>query len=198
VLLSHDQHGDNLDAAGRGALDGVGAIVTTPAGARRIGRDAVGLEPFRSTPLEHPERPTLTVTGTPCRHGPPFFYLLSGPTTGFALEWEGQAGGVLWISGDTVLYDGVREVPERLEVETAVLHLGAVRFPVTGPLRYSMTGAEAVELCRLLRPRTVIPVHYEGWKHFHQGRADVERAFEGAEIVEPTWLAPGRATEIAA
>ena len=40
---------------------------------------------------------------------------------------------MLWISGDTVLYDGVREVADRLDVDTALLHLGGVRFPVTGP-----------------------------------------------------------------
>jgi hypothetical protein len=35
--------------------------------------------------------------------------------------------GVLWISGDTVLYEGVRQVAHRFEVDTAILHLGAVR-----------------------------------------------------------------------
>ena len=33
-----------------------------------------------------------------------------GDVIGFALRWDGQEHGVLWISGDTVLYDGVREV----------------------------------------------------------------------------------------
>ena len=78
--------------------------------------------------------------------------------------------------GDTVLYDGVREVAERLEVEHRAAALGGVQFPVTGPLRYTMTGQDAVELCALIRPRTAIPIHYEGWKHFRQGREDVERA----------------------
>jgi hypothetical protein len=36
----------------------------------------------------------------------------------------GQEDGVLWISGDTVLYDGVREVARRLDVNLAILHLG--------------------------------------------------------------------------
>ena len=31
-----------------------------------------------------------------------------------------------------------------------------------------------------MRPRTVIPVHYEGWKHFRQGREAIEQAFDGA------------------
>ena len=86
----------------------------------------------------------------------------------------------LWITGDTVLYDGVRRVTDRLRVDTAILHLGSVRFPVTGPLRYSMTAKEAVELCRLVRPRTAIPVHHEGWTHFHQGREAIERVFAQA------------------
>jgi hypothetical protein len=42
-------------------------------------------------------------------------HILSGPVVGFALRWEGQRNGVLWISGDTVLYDGVREVADRLD-----------------------------------------------------------------------------------
>jgi L-ascorbate metabolism protein UlaG (beta-lactamase superfamily) len=68
-----------------------------------------------------------------------------------------------------VLYDGVREVADRLHVDTALLHLGGVGFPITGPLRYTMTARQAVELCSLVRPRTVIPIHYEGWKHFLEG-----------------------------
>ena len=90
-----------------------------------------------------------------------------------------------------MLYDGVKTVAERLDVGTAIVHLGGVRFPVSGPLRYTLTGAEAVELCALLKPATVIPVHYEGWKHFREGRAAAERAF--AEAAGPRHLARDRA-----
>jgi len=123
-----------------------------------------------------------------------------GQVVGFAFRWEGQEHGVLWISGDTVLYDGVREVADRLEVDTALLHLGGVRFPVTGPLRYTMTAREAVQLCKLIRPRTAIPIHYEGWKHFREGREAIEREFAGApEEVRRSirWLPIGERTQIA-
>ena len=43
---------------------------------------------------------------------------------------------MLWISGDTVLYSGVRQVADRLQVNTVLMHLGGIRFPVTGPVRY--------------------------------------------------------------
>ena len=180
VLLSHEHHGDNLDAAGRALLPSAGAVVTTVSGARRLGAEARGLEPWATTVLEVPGRPSIEVTATPCRHGPPLSHPLVGDVIGFALRWEGQKHGVLWISGDTVLYDGVREVASRLRVGTALLHLGGVQFPVTGPVRYTMTADDAVELCRLLRPRTTIPIHYEGWKHFRQGRHAAERTFAGA------------------
>jgi L-ascorbate metabolism protein UlaG (beta-lactamase superfamily) len=177
VLLSHDHHGDNLDPAGRELLPSAGVVVTTVSGARRLGGRARGLAPWAMTRLEAPGRPTIEITATPCRHGPPLSRPFAGDVIGFALRWDGQEHGVLWISGDTVLYDGVRQVGDRLQVDTALLHLGGVRFPVTGPVRYTMTAEDAVELCRLIRPRTAIPIHYEGWKHFRQGRGAIEREF---------------------
>ena len=180
VLLSHEHHDDNLDPAGRALLPSAGVVVTTVSGAKRLGGDARGLEPWATTRLEAPDRPTIEVTATPCRHGPPLSHPLVGDVIGFALGWDGQEHGVLWISGDTVLYDGVRQVAARLQVDTALLHLGGVRFPVSGPIRYTMTARDAVELCRLMRPRTAIPIHYEGWKHFRQGRHAIEREFASA------------------
>ena len=180
VLLSHDHHGDNLDDAGRAMLPSAGVVLTTVPGAKRLGGNARGLAPWGTTRLEQPNRPTIEVTATPCRHGPPMSRLITGDVVGFALSWDGQQDGVLWVTGDTVMYDGLRQVADRLQVDTALLHLGGVRFPVTGPVRYSMTGREAVELCRLLRPRTAIPVHYEGWSHFRQGRDAVDGEFAEA------------------
>lgn len=196
VLLSHDHHEDNLDAAGRALLPACGTVLTTQAGARRLGGDGVrarGLAPWASTTLERDGRAPIEVTATPCRHGPPLSHPIVGDVVGFALRWEGQQDGVLWISGDTVLYDGVREVARRLDVGTAVLHLGGVRFPISGPLRYTLNGEEAVELSRLMQPRTIVPIHYEGWKHFREGRSAAEAAFAQApELAERVrWLEIG-------
>jgi L-ascorbate metabolism protein UlaG (beta-lactamase superfamily) len=201
VLLTHDHHGDNLDPAGRALLPSAGVVITTASGARRLGADARGLEPWASTRLEAPGRPTIEITATPCRHGPQLSHPIVGDVIGFALRWDGQQHGVLWISGDTVLYDGVRQVAARLQVDTALLHLGAVRFPVSGPVHYTMTAQDAVELCGLIRPRTAIPIHYEGWKHFRQGRDAIERVFAGApQDVRGRirWLPIGVAVELSA
>jgi L-ascorbate metabolism protein UlaG (beta-lactamase superfamily) len=199
VLLSHDHHDDNLDDAGRALLPSAGVVVTTVPGAKRLGGNARGLAAWQTTRLEAPGRPTLEITATPCRHGPPLSRPLVGEVVGFALRLEGQGDGALWISGDTVLYDGVREVADRVDVDTALIHLGGVRFPVTGPFRYTMTAAEAVELCDLLKPRTVVPIHYEGWKHFRQGREAIEAEFANAPAAfheSVRWLPLGRVVEL--
>jgi len=120
------------------------------------------------------------VTATPCRHGPPGSRPIVGDVIGFALRWDGQEHGALWISGDTVLYGGLLSVADRVDVGTALLHLGGVRFPVTGPVRYSMTARDAVDLIARLRPRTAVPVHYEGWAHFQEERETMEAAFAAA------------------
>ena len=198
VLLTHDHHDDNLDPAGRALLPSAGAVVTTASGAKRLGNGASGLEPWGTTTLQAPGKPTLEVTATPCRHGPPLSRPVAGDVIGFALRWEGQEHGVLWISGDTVLYEGVREVA-RLGVDVALLHVGGVQFPVTGPIRYTMTAKDAVELCRLVEPRTAIPVHYEGWKHFRQGRQELEQELARApEDVRTSfrWLPIGEKVEL--
>ena len=199
VLLSHDQHEDNLDEAGRELLPQAETIITTASGARRLGGTAHGLEPWGTTRLESPGKPAIEITATPCRHGPPFSHPIVGDVIGFALRWEGQEHGVLWISGDTVLYDGVRDVAGRLDIDTALIHLGAVSFWVTGPLRYTMTAAEAIELCGLIRPRTIVPIHYEGWSHFRQGREQIERELASApEQIRASvrWLPIGESAEL--
>jgi L-ascorbate metabolism protein UlaG (beta-lactamase superfamily) len=199
VLLSHDHHDDNLDAAGRALLPSAGTVITTVPGAKRLGAGARGLEAWHTTRLEAPGRTPIEVTATPCRHGPPLSHPIVGEVIGFALRWDGQEHGALWISGDTVLYDGVRQVADRAPVDVALLHLGGARFPVSGPVHYTMTARQAVELCSLVRPRTAIPIHYEGWKHFREGREEIEREFAVApeEIRQRIrWLPIGVATEV--
>lgn len=205
VLLSHEHHDDNLDAAGRALLQHVPTVVTTVPGAKSLTQqghpDARALAAGDTTTLSSPGKPDITITATPCRHGPPLSHPIVGEVVGFALVWPGQSNGVLWISGDTVLYPALREAVRGLRVDLAVIHLGGVQFPVTGPARYTMTAHQAVALAELMQPRTIVPIHYEGWKHFREGRETVERelAAAPAEIRDRfRWLPIGEPVEVEA
>ena len=189
VLLSHDEHFDNLDERGRELLADAARVITTPAGAGRLADHAVGLAPWESLRLTG--TPDVVVTATPARHGPEGTESIIGDTTGFVLEWAGQAGGVLYISGDTVMFDGLLEVGTRFTVGTAVLHLGAGGFDASGDMRFTLDAAQGAALALDLGAHTVIPVHYDGWSHFTEPAA-VARTVLGAQLGERVlWLDPG-------
>jgi L-ascorbate metabolism protein UlaG (beta-lactamase superfamily) len=54
VLLSHDQHADNLDRSGRAYLARAARVLTTVSGAQRIGGRAQGLAPWGQAELSKP------------------------------------------------------------------------------------------------------------------------------------------------
>ena len=196
VLLSHDQHEDNLDRAGRAFLPKAGRVLTTTSGARRLRGNAEGLPDWQSTILQAGDT-SIKVTATPAQHGPLLVRPFAGQTIGFMLEWQGQQGGALYISGDTIYYHGMEEVAERFSVGLAILHLGRASFPITGPIRFTMDARDGVRAARRLNPRIIIPIHYEGWKHFAEGRAEIEKQFAQAGLAENLrWLPIGKSVEI--
>jgi len=196
VLLSHDQHQDNLDTRGRDALGGAGRVLTTRAGARRLGGNADGLRPWESTVLGDESR-RVTLTATPARHGAPGISLLSGPAIGFMLEWSGQEHGALYLSGDTVYFGGIDRIAARFQVSVAVIHFGGVRFAASGPARYTFDAAEGLRAAEVLRATTVVPIHFEGWSHFRTPRTEIEATFAArgkAGVLR--WPVPGQPLEV--
>jgi L-ascorbate metabolism protein UlaG (beta-lactamase superfamily) len=197
VLLSHDQHGDNLDGQGLEVARTAGVIITTRTAAGRLGRASVGLDPWQAHELRAADGTRLRITATPARHAPWILAPIAGPVVGFALEWEGQQRGAVWISGDTVLFDGVREVARRLRVGAAFLHVGRATLRPTWPAHFTFSAEEAVETARLLGEADILPIHYEGWSHFREGRAQVQQAFarHGLEA-RLRWLTLGERCEV--
>ena len=183
VLLSHDQHEDNLDPRGRAWLREVGRVVTTRRAAQRL-RDVEqtridGLRPFEHVEVES-NVGTVRITATPARHGPPLSLPIVGPVVGFVLEWPGADGGV-WISGDTVYFGGLEEVAQRFSIETALLHLGAAAY---GPLRFTMDAKGGARAAKLVDAKRVIPLHYSGWTHFSERPEAIAPAFEAAGLAD--------------
>ncbi|MFG1707149.1 hypothetical protein ACFLIM_28535 [Nonomuraea sp. M3C6] len=63
-------------------------------------------------------------------------------------------------------------------VDVAVLFAGGARTPlVDGYL--TLPSDDAVTAAEILGARYVVPLHFEHWAHFTQGRDTVEKAFAG-------------------
>jgi L-ascorbate metabolism protein UlaG (beta-lactamase superfamily) len=179
VLLSHDQHADNLDPAGRAFLPRAGRVLTTVEGAERLGGGAVGLAPWDTTTVGE-----VTVTAVPARHGPYGCEPVTGPVTGFVLSAAGAEP--VYVSGDNASVDVVREIVRRLgALPVAVLFCGAVQIPQRfGGAYLTLSADHAADAALALGARAVVPVHYEGWAHFTQGADALRAAFAGNGIAD--------------
>jgi len=191
VLLSHDHHSDNLDALGRASLDGAKRVITTTVGAERLHGSATGLTPWQTVEVPCADGRTLIITATPARHGPADGD--RGPVIGFALAFDDSPRRAIYVSGDTVWYDGVAEVARRFDVRVAFLFMGAARVAAVGPAHLTMTAEEGVEAARAFSNAAIVPLHFEGWEHFSDGRDDVDRVFAAAGMQRRLlWSPPGR------
>ena len=192
VLLSHDHHADNLDQAGRRMLATAARVLTTMTGADRLGGNAVGLAPWQSHDVPTRDGRILRITATPARHGPPEGD--RGPVIGFVLAFTDQPTRVVYVSGDTVWYDGVAEVGRRFTPAVAVLFTGAARVREVGQAHLTLTASEAVTAARAFPEALIVPLHFEGWAHFSESRADIDHAFAAAGLAHRLrWPIPGQA-----
>ncbi|RAL13447.1 MBL fold metallo-hydrolase [Aspergillus homomorphus CBS 101889] len=193
VLLSHEDHDDNLDPLGRQLLDGR-RVYTTEDGAKNLAPrpGVVGLAPWKT--VEHNiAGKRFRITGTPCKHFP------GGEVTGFIIECdsfgvsdEGLPNAV-YFSGDTVWIDELAEIRKKWHVAVAVLNLGNALFPTPkGMLQITFDGHQAAHLMRVFGADVMVPIHFESWEHFTQHQADLKKIFEEEKIEEKvSWLTPG-------
>lgn len=188
VLLSHDHHEDNLDHGGREFLKNAGRVLTTLDGAKRLGGNALGLAPWESSEVR--EGRALKITATPARHGPA--HMDRGPVIGFVLSVRGS-DRVVYVSGDTVWYEGVAEVAKKYTVGVAILFMGAARVAQVGPWALTMTAEDGVQAAQAFAEATIFPLHYEGWKHFSESREEIEKGFAEAGLQHRLkWLKGGQ------
>jgi L-ascorbate metabolism protein UlaG (beta-lactamase superfamily) len=183
VLLSHDHHFDNLDNAGRALLPNVPVTYTTNSGVGRLAgaAAAIGLAPFETRTLEGRNGKKLSVTGTPARHGP--VGVDAGDVIGFALGVE-RPGDLIYITGDTLWFDGTAEVAHRFSPKVVVLFTGAAE--PRGRFHMTMGSEDALQAAHAFPNATLVSVHNEGWAHLRESQdqlADVFAKFNMADRI---------------
>ncbi len=194
VLLSHDQHSDNLDTSGRAFLTRAKRVLTTKAGAQRLGGAVEGLAPWDTAELKTPNGRTIRVTATPARHGPAGIEPLSGDVIGFVLSFD-DGTRPIYVTGDTVWYDGVAEVARRFKPGIVMPFAGGAQ--TRGPFYLTMDTNDAIETAHAFSEAVIVPVHYDSWAHFKQSGGDLDVSFKALGFGERLRiLQPGVATEI--
>ncbi len=198
ILLSHHQHKDNFDKAGKKFAKSVERIITTIQAAKTL-KNGVGLNNWESITIETTKVPGLKITATPAQHHPwwvPQFF--AGKVIGFIIEWNGQEKGAYYISGDTVFFKGIKKIAHRFTIDVGIFHLGSVQFRhLTGYGKYTFDVKEALKAANLLAINTFIPIHFSGWSHFKEVDAQVKGVFEKEKLNSTLkWLKTGVACSL--
>ncbi len=179
VLLSH-LHGDHFDRVAVRKLNKATPIVSTRHATRYLRRNgftsAHALRTWETMPITKGEA-RLGVTAMPGTHAPGLLAKVLPPVMGSMFEFaepNGETRLRLYISGDTLVHDGLREIPRRYpEIDLGLVHLGGTR--VLGVM-VTMDGRQGVEAIRIIRPRTAIPIHYDDYTAFKSPLEDFKRA----------------------
>ena len=85
-----------------------------------------------------------------------------------------------------------------VDISVALLNIGKVMVPLPdGPLQATLDGVQAVKLFRDIEADVLVPMHFESWAHFTEGRSELEQAFEKEGVSDKVlWLAPGKKTKL--
>ena len=184
VLLSH-LHEDHWDRVAERRLDHGLPIVTTPQAAKALAtkgfRAAQGLDRWESLTVRKGSV-GVRITAMPGIHGPRAVSKLLPAVMGSMLELlDGEATRArLYISGDTLVHDDLREIPRRFpEIDLALLHLGGTRI---ARVLLTMDATQGVQALTIIGARLHIPIHYDDYEVFKSPLADFMRAVHDAGL----------------
>jgi L-ascorbate metabolism protein UlaG (beta-lactamase superfamily) len=195
ILLSHDQHPDNLDNSGRELIQRVPLVLTTAEAAERLGGRTQAVPRWRHALLNRSNGGALRVIGVPAVHGPDDMQEITGAVTGFVLT--GDDLPTIYISGDNASLGVVRSVADHCgPIDVALLFGGAARTSLLDAY-LTLTSRQLAEAAQLLGARFVIPLHADGWRHITEGSARIASAFaERGEQARLVLLTPGQSVSI--
>jgi L-ascorbate metabolism protein UlaG (beta-lactamase superfamily) len=168
VLVTH-RHKDHIDDTAVGLLPRELPVFCQPEDEqplRELGLDTRVVDPSV-------DWDGVAIRRVPARHGFGRMAELLGPVSGFVLE-------DLYLAGDTVWYDGVRETIERFTPRVAVVNAAGAAFLEGGPIVMGIDDVREV----VARVPIVIAVHLEALNHCPVTRAELRAALPSVLVPE--------------
>jgi L-ascorbate metabolism protein UlaG (beta-lactamase superfamily) len=93
----------------------------------------------------------------------------------------------IYISGDTLMVDDLRAIPERYagqNIDLMLVHLGGTTIPSPSMplLMVTMDAKQGLELVQLVNPDLTIPIHYDDYDVFLSPLEDFKKAMLDAGL----------------
>ncbi|KAL8923120.1 MAG: hypothetical protein Q9208_004804 [Pyrenodesmia sp. 3 TL-2023] len=136
--------------------------------------------------------PKIKVTGMPGKHvGDGVMGTLNdlvGAVSFAVAVGEGEKGvHCIYISGDTLLVDDLKEIPKRYagqNIDLMLIHLGGTTIPSPSVplLMVTMDAEQGLGLVKLIDPDLTIPVHYDDYDVFLSPLEDFKKKMEEAGL----------------
>lgn len=124
----------------------------------------------------------VSITAMPGRHGPGILASILPEVMGSMLEFQSEDRTVfrLYTSGDTLVYDDLKEIPKRYsDIDLALLHLGGTK--AFGVL-LTMDAKQGVQAIQIIQPHLTIPIHYNDYTVFKSPLEDFIEAVKVAGL----------------
>jgi L-ascorbate metabolism protein UlaG (beta-lactamase superfamily) len=167
VFVTH-LHQDHFDATARRLLARDVPLLCQPPEAERLRAD--GFTDVRPV-ADEAVLGTLRIARTGGRHGTGAVGDRMAPVSGFVLASEGEP--TLYIAGDTLICDELRDALARHRPDVIVLNGGAAQFLEGGPI--TMPASEIVEVARMAPDAHIVAIHFETVSHCVETRADLHQ-----------------------
>jgi L-ascorbate metabolism protein UlaG (beta-lactamase superfamily) len=104
-----------------------------------------------------------------------------------SMKTDFECGYRIYISGDTLMVDELKEIPKRYagqNIDLMLVHLGGTTIPSPAllplALMVTMDGRQGMELMQTVRPEVTIPIHYDDYEVFASPLEDFRRLVEQA------------------
>jgi L-ascorbate metabolism protein UlaG (beta-lactamase superfamily) len=128
----------------------------------------------------------ISITRTDGQHGSGVWAQYMGNVSGFIFQANDEPT-VYW-AGDTILYDGVRQVLSEINPEVIITHSGGAQMQGSGPI--IMDAEQTVSIC-LENPDTkVVAVHLEALDHCPITRSQLRSLAQNSNIPDGRLLIP--------